>query len=512
MLRMFCRQLRIAFAVAVCAAALSACRQAPEAPPIDPPTAGLAGTRATLRAGLTVINERFIEPITAEAIAIAALRGLADIDQQVIVGLVAGTVVLSVAGQKVAVWDTPRARDIDGWTQLVLQAWQTARTRSPLLASAAAEDVLRAMFLGVLAPQDPFASYQGAAQARQGRERRIGQRGVGASIRLKDGMPVVVELIGQGWAERAGLRVGDILVDVDGQSLQGMNESAIAAQLRGDGSVGHAVLNVRRGTGNVLRLVIPRAPVTANTAVFRYEDGVLYVSIRYFNQGTADSVAGAMAALSGQRAHLRGVVLDLRGNPGGLLSQAVRVAQLFVDRGLILSTRGRHPESIQVYQAEGAMARSDLPLVVLIDARTASAAELLAASLRDRGRAILVGSTSLGKALVQTIVPLPDGSELGFTWSRALPPSGQVMQGTGVRPLICSNGLFVADPDLIDALLTTTLGETADRTACNSERRTEAVDVQIALRLIDDPSIYAAARRKDRVLAEMPAARLPGNR
>ncbi len=142
-------------------------------------------------------------------------------------------------------------------------------------------------------------------------------------------------------------------------------------------------------------------------------------------------------------------MLDLRGNPGGLLQQAVKVADLFLADGPILSTRGRHPDSVQDYVAGGDDITHGLPLVILIDGDTASAAELTAAALQDRDRAIVIGSTSYGKGTVQTVIPLPNGGELGFTWSHAVSPTGVNLRTGGVRPMLCTSGLYVGDPDAL---------------------------------------------------------------
>jgi carboxyl-terminal processing protease len=155
---------------------------------------------------------------------------------------------------------------------------------------------------------------------------------------------------------------------------------------------------------------------------------------------------------------LRGIVLDLRGDSGGLLQQSIKVADLFLADGQILSTRGRHPDSNRDYVADGEDIAADLPLVIVIDGILASAAEIVVAVLQDRQRAVVIGSSSYGKGTIQTVVPLPNGGELSITWSQAVPPGGGVLTGTGVTPAVCTSGLYVADPDVIDRVLRRAVG------------------------------------------------------
>jgi len=195
---------------------------------------------------------------------------------------------------------------------------------------------------------------------------------------------------------------------------------------------------------------------------------------------------------------LKGVVLDLRGNPGGLLHQSVRVADLFLDHGRIITTQGRHPDSDQYYEAGGRDIVAGLPVVVLIDGGSASAAEIVAAALQDRGRAVIVGTTSYGKGTVQTVISLPNSGELTLTWSRLVPPSGYLLHGHGVVPSLCTSGIRGDDPEAVESVIAArwaTMPADAPSTAraCPAERRIDDLELVVARRLLGDRATYVRA-------------------
>ena len=230
------------------------------------------------------------------------------------------------------------------------------------------------------------------------------------------------------------------------------------------------------------------------------DDGLAIIKISSFNQNTAASVAEALESLHAAGADaIDGVALDLRGNPGGLLNQAVRVADLFLGEGGIVSTRGRHPDSVHHYTAGGRDLARGLSMVVLIDGKSASAAEIVVAALQDRGRAAVAGTTSYGKGTVQTVIRLPNEGEITLTWSRIFAPSGYTLHGLGVRPVICTSGakgevaatsaalewrhIPVKPDDLRDAL----------RATCPGEPRFATYELAVARRLLSDHQLYAQA-------------------
>jgi carboxyl-terminal processing protease len=211
--------------------------------------------------------------------------------------------------------------------------------------------------------------------------------------------------------------------------------------------------------------------------------------------------------------HLTGFVLDLRGNPGGLLDQAVDVAGLFLNRGQVVATKGRHPTSMQDFEASGSDQTHGLPLVVLVNGGSASSAEIVAAALQDHGRAIVIGSSSYGKGTVQMVWPLENTGELTLTWARLVAPSGYILHHHGVIPAFCTSSSEDSSDDNADqmsrildhglhplpgiatqprASLTDAAWEDL-RKSCPTKQPNDTLDLAVAKRLLKEPTLYAQA-------------------
>jgi carboxyl-terminal processing protease len=463
------------------------------------------------KAVYAAIADRYIEPIPIENVAINGLTGFSDLDASLAVERVRNVVELNVDGRAVASESTPKARDVEGWAKVTVRLWRAARTVSPKVAAASSEDVYEAILDRATKALDPYSRYASAAEARRNRQRRDGYNGVGVGVRIVDGEPEIVEITGGGPAERAGLRVGDVLTHVDGRAVSDLSAEAISARLQDD-PTGWVRMTVRRDGRGVLRFVVLRSYLIPDTVKERYEDGALFIAISHFNHGTADSIADTLNELrTGLQGRLRGVVLDLRGNPGGLLQQSIKTVDLFLSSGPILTTRGRHPDSDQSYTASGEDRIHGLPVVVLIDGNSASAAELVAKALQDRHRAIVVGSNSYGKGIVQTVVPLPNGGELSFTWSQAVPPSGEDIRNRGVRPDVCTSGIYVEDADAVDRVLKRGLsvGNAPSDLGCPAEQRAGAFDQDVAYRAINDAALYSKVLHHEPIVAAAPTQPAP---
>jgi carboxyl-terminal processing protease len=458
-----------------------------------------------------IVSERYIDTVSAEHVALAVLAGLTTVDPALNVAKMRDAVELGASGRRVLSSPTPTSRDVNGWALTSVQIWRAARAQSPLLAAAPQESVYEAMFDRATAALDGNSRYATPAEARQNRQRRDGYYGIGISVRMEPDGPTITEVTGRSPAERAGLRVGDVLVQIDGRPVSGLSEADVDFLLREEVS-GRMKMTVRRLGRSTLRFVVPRSYLIPDMVKERYEDGILFLTVLHFNQDTADDITRTLDELFRLEAgQLSGVVLDLRGNPGGLLQQAVKVADLFLADGAILATRGRHPDSIQDYFAGGDDVARGLPLVVLIDGSTASAAELTAAALQDRGRAIVIGSTSYGKGTVQTVVPLPNGGEIGLTWSYAVSPTGVSLRAGGIRPLLCSVGLYAVDPDALDKFLANASSSRADAGSlgCPAERRDGPVDIELARRLLHQPSLFAGIPKTESLMAQVPQEPVP---
>jgi len=238
---------------------------------------------------------------------------------------------------------------------------------------------------------------------------------------------------------------------------------------------------------------------------------MLLIQISAFNRSTDTHLEHAIEQGIAGTHPPDGIVLDLRGNRGGLLRQAVSAAEMLLAPGIVATTAGRDPQATRIWRAASGELAEDMPVVVMVDGRSASAAEILAAALADRGRGVVVGSSTLGKGLVQTIAPLPDGGELFVTWSRVLAPRGWPIQGLGVLPQVCTSlgqdtlnwqlGLLAnGQQPMAQALAIERAARAplppaqilAIRSACPAAEGRDS-DLDAARLLIHDPAAYAAA-------------------
>jgi carboxyl-terminal processing protease len=247
----------------------------------------------------------------------------------------------------------------------------------------------------------------------------------------------VVQIFADSPANRAGLAEGDLITHIDHEPVDPLTDPTDVAR----GPIGSSVLlRVEKTGGAVVELDVKRQRVIAPTVEMSVSNNIITAKISGFNRSTARDVSnGINDAITRLRGSARGIVLDLRGNPGGLLSEAVRVADLFVSSGRLLATNGRHPASVQDYEAREDDIAPGLPIVVLVNGRSASASEIVAAALQDNDRAIVIGSSSYGKGTVQMVIALPNEGELTVTWSKFITPAGYILNGLGVHPSICTN-------------------------------------------------------------------------
>ena len=230
-----------------------------------------------------------------------------------------------------------------------------------------------------------------------------------------------------------------MLIEVNGESVEGLDRDTVIWRLRGEVGTPVNVTVTRKDLGDPMTVALKRALIVSQTVHLRYNHGFADITISGFNQRTARNLLRALDEVTHQRTRVKGIVLDLRGNPGGLLDQAVAVADAFLDHGRIVSTRGRHPDSFQLFNATGRDLVANMPMAVLVNGQSASAAEIVTAALQDQGRAVVVGSNSYGKGTVQNITRLPNDGELVLTWSRFYAPSGYALEKLGIMPNFCTS-------------------------------------------------------------------------
>lgn len=299
-------------------------------------------------------------------------------------------------------------------------------------------EIVESAIRGIVADLDQHSSFLDADQYEDIRISTSGSyTGVGLDVNIEGGKVTVVTPLVGAPAERAGILPGDVIAAVDDIPVDADDVEATVARLRGAPGTAVEVDVLRAGQDQPLRFALTRSEVQVRTVQSEYlGNGLAYVRLSAFSESTVGDLEAAARKLrnAAGRNDLLGMVLDLRSNPGGLLDSAVAVADEFLDAGVIVSGTGRVRQAQFEQSAMAGGAFEDVPLVVLVNAASASAAEIVAGALQDHGRARLVGEKTYGKGSVQTVMPLGEGSAIKLTTSRYLTPSGRSINGTGIAP------------------------------------------------------------------------------
>jgi len=289
---------------------------------------------------------------------------------------------------------------------------------------------------GMLTSLDPHSDYLTPEDYRDMQDTTRGEYGgLGIEITSEDGLVKVISPIDGTPAARAGIKSGDFITAVNGQSVIGLTVNEAVKQMRG--KPGEAVtVTIARDKTDPFDVKLIREIISPKSVTSRVEGDYGYVRLSSFTEKATDETRAAIESLRAKNPNLKGLVFDLRNNPGGLLDQAVGVADLFLDGGEVVSQRGRDARNIERYDAKPGKKIDGLPVVVLVNSGTASAAEIVAGALQDRHRAELVGLTSFGKGSVQTVIPLRGGLDgaVKVTTARYYTPSGRSIQKTGIEP------------------------------------------------------------------------------
>lgn len=462
--------------------------------------------------GYSRIADAYLQPSDLGEITVAGLSGLSTIDPAVGARRANGYLELLFGEAVIGAFAAPDPDDHHGWAGVTTAALERAQQVSPLLHDADPEEIYKAVYVAITAGFDPYSRYTPAKQAVEERAFRDGYGGIGLLLDTDEARrPVIQQVFDRGPASRAGVPAGAVIVAVDGMPVDEIGVDALGAKLRGPvGSLVSLTVETER-TGQVT-FAMQRERVIPNVVDARYQDGIAIVRVSRFNAATAQNLSTTLrTAVRTLGPEAKGIILDLRGNPGGLLPQAVEVADLFLPAGQIISTRGRNPESIQHFSAKADDLTGGLPLVVLVDNRSASGAEVVAAALQDTGRAVVVGSVSYGKGSVQTVTRLPNDGELLLTWSRIYSPAGYTLHQQGVLPAVCTSAGIT---DAAQVLAHFRRGEMPAPAALNAERRAApedaaalaqlrgtcpwqehdaALDVAVAEMLLSDRALFAQA-------------------
>jgi carboxyl-terminal processing protease len=328
------------------------------------------------------------------------------------------------------------ANSTETYKQLNLFGEVFERVRAEYVDDVSDNSLVESAINGMLTSLDPHSNYLNTKNFNDMKVQTRGEfGGLGIEVSMESGLVKVVSPIDDTPAARAGLKPGDLITHLDGDPVQGMTLPEAVEKMRGPVS-SEIKLTIRREGKDPFDVKLIRATIKIQSVRSHLEgENIVYIRITTFNEQTDVGLNNAMKNLKQQAGgKLLGVILDLRNDPGGLLDQAVAVADAFLEKGEIVSTRGRRSEDAQRYNARPGDIAAGLPVAVLINGGSASASEIVAGALQDHHRAILLGTRSFGKGSVQTIIPLPGHGAMRLTTARYYTPSGRSIQAKGIDP------------------------------------------------------------------------------
>lgn len=289
---------------------------------------------------------------------------------------------------------------------------------------------------GMLSELDPHSAYLDASSFDDLQVNTTGEfGGLGIEVGMEDGFVKVISPIDDTPAARAGVEAGDVIIKLDNETVKGLTLNQAVEKMRGPKGSDINLTIVREGVEQPIELTLTRDIITVKSVRSDLlEENIAYVRIAQFQINTARDVANEIKKLQKLNSNLHGLILDLRNNPGGVLTASVQVADLFLDQGLIVYTKGRLQDSNTEYNATPGDLLSELPMVVLINDGSASASEIVAGALQDQQRAIILGIRSFGKGSVQSVIPVTNDRAIKLTTALYFTPSGRSIQAQGIEP------------------------------------------------------------------------------
>ncbi|RVT95534.1 S41 family peptidase [Rhodovarius crocodyli] len=341
-----------------------------------------------------------------------------------------------VAGPLVAAWAQEGGR-AETYRLLNLFGDVFERVRAEYVEPVQDRDLVENAINGMLTGLDPHSSYLNPRNFRDMQVQTRGEfGGLGIEVTQENGYIKVISPIDDTPAARAGIKPGDLITNLNGTSTQGLTLQEAVDQMRGERGSSLRLTIRREGERTPIELTVVRDVIRPQVVRFRMEgNDVGYVRLSSFNEQTDTALRRAVQTIRSQGgSNLRGIVLDLRNNPGGLLDQAVQVSDDLLEQGEIVSTRARRAEDAQRWNARAGDITGGVPIVVLVNAGSASASEIVAGALQDHRRAIVMGVRSFGKGSVQTVMPLGSNGAIRLTTARYYTPSGRSIQNTGIEP------------------------------------------------------------------------------
>ena len=333
---------------------------------------------------------------------------------------------------------TAQAAGVDTYRQLSIFGEIFERVRSSYVTEPSEEELIESAINGMLTSLDPHSSYLNPKDFSNMRVQTRGEfGGLGIEVTMENELVKVVSPIDDTPAARAGVLAGDLITEIDGESIRGITLQQAVEKMRGEVNTPIVLTIAREGADKPIEITIIRDVIKVRSVRYRVEDGDIgFLDINAFNEQTFDNLEAGIKKIREEVGDdkLKGFIIDLRLNPGGLLDQAVSVSDSFLDRGLIVSTRGRNEDETRRHSARPGDLTGGKPVVVLINGGSASASEIVAGALQDHKRATIVGTRSFGKGSVQTIIPLGANGALRLTTALYYTPADRSIQGKGIEP------------------------------------------------------------------------------
>lgn len=334
---------------------------------------------------------------------------------------------------------TAQAAGVGTYRQLSIFGDIFERVRASYVTEPTEEELIESAINGMLTSLDPHSSYLNPKDFTDMRVQTRGEfGGLGIEVTMENEMVKVVSPIDETPAAKAGVLAGDLISKIDGENVRGISLQQAVEKMRGEVNTPIVLTILREGADQPIDITIIRDVIKVRSVRYRVEDEIGILDVNAFNEQTFEGLERAIKSVREEVGDdkLKGYIVDLRLNPGGLLDQAISVSDAFLDRGLIVSTRGRNPDESRRHSARPGDLTGGKPVVVLINGGSASASEIVAGALQDHKRATIVGTRSFGKGSVQTIIPLGSNGALRLTTALYYTPSDRSIQGKGIDPEI----------------------------------------------------------------------------
>ena len=397
--------------------------------------------------------------------------------------------------------------DVNSYELLNLFGEVMERAKANYVEEVSDKQLIEAAINGMLTSLDPHSSYLDEKDFKYMNEQTSGKfGGLGIEITMEQGVVKIVSPIDDTPAFKAGLKPGDYITHIDGETIIGMSLNEAVDKMRGKPGT-KVKLTIRRINEKPFDVTLKREEIkTQSVKTDIKDDDVFYIRIGSFSEDVDTDIKKAFEKVQKNRKEpLKGIVLDVRNNPGGLLDQAVAVSSLFLDQGEVVSTRARNEEDTLRYSAKGKDITNGMPIVVIINNGSASASEIVAGALQDHKRAVIIGEKSFGKGSVQTVVPLGDYGAMRLTTAKYYTPSGRSIQATGIEPDIVvhpakleefTNDYGFSEAEYTNALENETVKDDKDKKDKKDEDKDWRLDYQLsrAVDLVKALSVYTEAK------------------